>query len=51
LNWDELDDARLASNRWTIRTIGARLASEGDPWKGIGRHARSLPKAAERLAA
>jgi bifunctional non-homologous end joining protein LigD len=51
LRWEELDDPDLASNRWTIRTIGDRLESEGDPWKGIGRHARSLGKAAQRLAA
>jgi bifunctional non-homologous end joining protein LigD len=51
LHWDELNDSKLAANRWDIRTIGDRLGSEGDPWKGIGRHARSFPKAAERLAA
>ena len=51
LHWAELGDRKLAANRWTIETIGARLESEGDPWKGIGRHARSFPKAAERLAA
>ena len=51
LRWEELDDRKLAANRWTIRTIGDRLASESDPWKGIGRHARSFPRAAERLAA
>ena len=51
LHWDELKDRKLASDRWNIRTIADRLESEGDPWKGIGRHARSFPKAAERLAA
>jgi bifunctional non-homologous end joining protein LigD len=51
LRWEELDDSHLAANRWTIRTIGDRLADGGDPWKGIGRHARSVAKAAERLAA
>jgi bifunctional non-homologous end joining protein LigD len=47
LRWDELNDPELRSNRWTIRTIGDRLESEGDPWKGIGRNARSLAKAAD----
>lgn len=51
LHWDELDDRKLAANRWTIATIGDRLDAEGDAWKGIGRHARSFPKAAQRLAA
>jgi bifunctional non-homologous end joining protein LigD len=51
LAWDELDDAKLAANRWTIHTIGDRLRSDGDPWKGIGRHARSFPNAAKRLPA
>jgi bifunctional non-homologous end joining protein LigD len=50
LHWDELNDSRLRSNRWTIKTISDRLESEGDPWKGIGRHARSAAKAADRLA-
>ena len=51
LHWDELNDPELRSNRWTIRTIGDRLESEGDPWKGIGRNARSLAKVADRLGA
>jgi bifunctional non-homologous end joining protein LigD len=51
LRWDELNDPELRSNRWTIRTIGDRLESGGDPWKGIGRNARSLARVADRLAA
>jgi bifunctional non-homologous end joining protein LigD len=51
LHWEELNDPELRSNRWTIRTIGDRLESEGDPWKGIGRSARSLAKVADRLVA
>jgi bifunctional non-homologous end joining protein LigD len=31
ITWDELDDPDLLPDRWTIRTIGDRLASSGDP--------------------
>ncbi|MET0729462.1 MAG: non-homologous end-joining DNA ligase [Acidimicrobiales bacterium] len=31
ITWDELDDPDLRSDRWTIRTVGARLATAGDP--------------------
>ena len=41
--WEELSDAALKPDRWTIRTAADRLDAEGDPWAGIGRHARRLP--------
>jgi bifunctional non-homologous end joining protein LigD len=50
LHWEELSDSSLAANSWDIRTIGDRLASEGDPWKGMGRSARSLKKPIKLLA-
>ncbi len=31
ITWDELDDPDLRPDRWTIDTIGERLASAGDP--------------------
>jgi bifunctional non-homologous end joining protein LigD len=31
ITWDELDDPDLAPDRWTIRTVGERLATAGDP--------------------
>ena len=31
ITWDELDDPDLRPDRWTIRTIGERLAAMGDP--------------------
>jgi bifunctional non-homologous end joining protein LigD len=31
ITWDELDDPDLRPDRWTIRTIGERLAVAGDP--------------------
>lgn len=49
LHWEELDDRRLAPQRWTIETIGRRLDAEGDPWKRIGSHARGLRAAMRAL--
>jgi bifunctional non-homologous end joining protein LigD len=31
IGWDELDDPDLRPDRWTITTIGDRLATSGDP--------------------
>ncbi|MDQ3691578.1 MAG: DNA ligase D, partial [Chloroflexota bacterium] len=31
IEWDELDDPDLRPDRWTIDTVGARLADHGDP--------------------
>ena len=31
ITWDELDDADLRPDRWTIRTIAERLTTAGDP--------------------
>jgi bifunctional non-homologous end joining protein LigD len=42
--WEELSDARLKPDRWTIRDAADRLASEGDAWKGMTRRARGLPR-------
>jgi bifunctional non-homologous end joining protein LigD len=49
LEWDELENPDLRPDRWTIRTIGERLAERGDPWAGIGRYGRSLAGPAKRL--
>ena len=43
IHWDELEDRRLRPDRWTVKNAAARLASEGDPWKGMMRRARKLP--------
>jgi bifunctional non-homologous end joining protein LigD len=43
LRWEELDDRRLRPDRWTIRTMAARLESAGDPWAGFRGAARALP--------
>ena len=43
LHWEELSDRSLKPDRWTVKTISARLA-DGDPWQGMYRRARALPK-------
>jgi bifunctional non-homologous end joining protein LigD len=49
LRWEELGERRLDPQGWTARTLPARLAGEGDPWHGIGRHARALGPARRAL--
>ncbi len=44
IHWEELSDARLKPDRWTVRDAADRLAAEGDAWKGMARHARALPR-------
>jgi bifunctional non-homologous end joining protein LigD len=51
LEWAELDDARLASQRYTIKNLFRRLAKKGDPWAEIGRYPCGLTAARERLMA
>jgi bifunctional non-homologous end joining protein LigD len=43
LHWDELSDDGLTARSWTLRTVAERLASRGDAWADIGRHARAMP--------
>jgi bifunctional non-homologous end joining protein LigD len=45
LHWEELSSSRLRPDRWTVKNVGERMDAEGDPWKGMGRRARALPKA------
>jgi bifunctional non-homologous end joining protein LigD len=49
LRWEELDDPALHPRGWTLRTIGARLAAGGDPWRDIAAHARSIGPARRAL--
>jgi bifunctional non-homologous end joining protein LigD len=42
LEWGELEDGDLSSQKWTLRSVGERLASKGDPWADIARHSRAL---------
>lgn len=49
LRWEEVD-ADLTPQRWRLADVPGRLADEGDPWRGMARHARSPVAAARRLA-
>ncbi len=49
LHWDELTDATLAPGRFTIRTIGKRLAESADPWAGFWRNRHDLRSAQSML--
>ncbi|MDR0342854.1 MAG: non-homologous end-joining DNA ligase [Nocardiopsaceae bacterium] len=53
LDWSEVPDRGLRPDRFTLRTIGDRLAATGggsDPWAGIRRRRYSLGRAGQRLA-
>jgi bifunctional non-homologous end joining protein LigD len=43
IRWDELDDRALRPDRWTIRTVGRRLADAGDPLRDLVGMQQALP--------
>ena len=43
IEWAELDDPDLRSDRWTIRSVPARLASTGDPFSRLLHRPQQLP--------
>jgi len=43
ITWEELDDPDLRPDRWTVRSIGSRLADVGDLWRDIDGAAQPLP--------
>jgi bifunctional non-homologous end joining protein LigD len=43
VGWDELDDPDLRPDRWTVRTVGRRLAERGDPLAGLVGLPQHLP--------
>lgn len=43
IEWDELDDPDLSPGRWTIRTVGERLAERGDPLANVRGLQQELP--------
>ena len=43
IRWEELDDRSLRPDRWTIRTIGRRLAEVGDPLRELVGLQQQLP--------
>jgi bifunctional non-homologous end joining protein LigD len=50
LQWDELDSRGLRADRFTIGDLPKRLASQGDPWADMSRHARTLTGPLQRVA-
>jgi bifunctional non-homologous end joining protein LigD len=49
LSWDELDRSDLHPRRYGIGNLFRRMARKDDPWKGMGRHGRSLEAPARTL--
>jgi DNA ligase D len=43
ITWDELEDADLRPDRWTIRTALERIAERGDPFAGVLADDQELP--------
>jgi bifunctional non-homologous end joining protein LigD len=43
IHWDELDDHELRPDRWTIRSLGARLHATGDPLAPLIGRPQRLP--------
>ena len=43
LHWEELSDQSLRPDGWTVENVGERLEA-GDPWAGMSRRARTLPR-------
>jgi bifunctional non-homologous end joining protein LigD len=51
ITWAELQDPRIGPRSYDVRNIRQRLERVDDPWRGMWRHARSLARPRERLAA
>lgn len=43
LEWDEVKDASLTADRWTVANVFRRLAQRADPWAAMEAWARPLP--------
>ncbi len=50
ISWDEVKDAKLVSQRYTIKNIFAYLDKHGDIWQGMQKHARGIKTAQKKLA-
>ena len=46
LEWDEVSDPRLHSQRYNLKNIFRRLDKRGDPWQDIWKHPQSIRRAA-----
>lgn len=44
IDWDEVEDKKLTSQRYTIKTVFKRLEKKGDPWKDFSKFSTSLRK-------
>ena len=49
LEWDEVSKTTLKPDQWNIKNIFKRLATKGDPWKNMSKHAKSLKAARKKL--
>jgi bifunctional non-homologous end joining protein LigD len=49
IEWDELGRSTLMPDTYTMENIFRRLSQKDDPWKGIGRHARSIEEPHRKL--
>jgi bifunctional non-homologous end joining protein LigD len=49
IDWEELDDADIGPQSFTLKTAPTRIAEAGDIWKGMWRGAKSLGAARKRL--
>ncbi len=49
LEWKELDDPDLRSDKYNIENLYERLEKRGDPWRDMGQHARSLEEPRRQL--
>jgi len=49
LRWEELEDRRTRPDRFSIRSLPARLARDGDPWERIADDPRALGAARRTL--
>jgi bifunctional non-homologous end joining protein LigD len=43
IRWDELDDPGMAPDRWTLRSVGERVRTAGDPLAPLVGRAQRLP--------
>jgi bifunctional non-homologous end joining protein LigD len=49
LHWEEVEDADLRPDRFTMRTVRERLHEFGDAWTGMHRHRYTLDRLRDRL--
>jgi bifunctional non-homologous end joining protein LigD len=49
LDWEELGDAKLHPQRYTVKNVFRRLSQKADPWEDLFRRGQSLTEARRRL--